>query len=594
MTSSHDPQEFTANMLKAAEQAQRVVQEFWEAQAENGMSVPVDPFNVRGAFMEFYTRLWSDPEKLVEAQWNLWGDYLKVWQNTAGRLLGTEVTPAAKPEHSDRRFQDPSWQESTLFDFIKQSYLVSANWLQNTVQKVDGMDDKDRKKVEFYTQQFVDAMSPSNFLMTNPEVLRTTLESNGENLVTGLQHMLEDLKRGHGKLDIRMTDLHAFKIGQNLATTPGKVIYQNDLIQLIQYSPATKEVYKRPVMIIPAWINKFYILDMRPENSYIRWLVEQGYTVFVMSWVNPNRKLAQKSFDDYLLEGPITTLDIIEQVTGEKEVTAIGYCLGGTLLAVTLSYLHAKKQGNRIRGATYFTTMTDFSESGDLGVFVDEEQLRLLEEKMQETGYLEGREMALTFSMLRANDLIWSFVVNNYLLGREPFPFDLLYWNSDATRMPARMHSFYLRNMYQKNLLVKPGGISVDNVPIDLGAIKTPSYMLSTREDHIAPWEATYKGVGLFSGPVKFVLAQSGHIAGVINPPAKKKYGFWTNNTRTTSARSWVKNADFHEGSWWTDWHKWNAAHSGSKVPARKPGGGKFKAIEDAPGSYVQKRSSGA
>lgn len=592
-TYPHDPHEVAANFAQVAEKTQKVWQEFLRKQQldQGGRYELIDPFNVMGAFTELFTRLIADPNKLMHMQLDFWESYVQLLQSTTERLLGEQANPAIAPDKRDRRFQDRAWEESTIFDFIKQSYLLTAQCVQQAIDDVEDMDQKTRQKVEFYTKQYVDAMSPSNFVLTNPEVLRATIESNGENIVHGLQNLLEDIERSNGVLNIKMTDLQAFEIGKNLATTPGKVVYENDLMQLIQYEPKTKEVYQRPVLIIPAWINKYYILDMREDNSYIRWMLEQGYTVFVISWVNPNKKLAEKTFEHYLMEGPLEALDAIEKATGETEITAIGYCLGGTLLATTLAYLHAKKQSGRIKAATYFTTMTDFSSPGDLGVFIDDEQLKLLEAKLREHGCLEGQEMQMTFNMLRANDLIWSFVVNNYLLGKDPFPFDLLYWNSDSTRMPAQMHMFYLRNMYQKNLLVKPGAITLAGVPIDLGSVKTPTYMLSTREDHIAPWKETYKAVRLFSGPVHFTLAASGHIAGVINPPTKSKYGYWTNQNRTSSADSWLRNATEHEGSWWPDWDKWNAKHSGPKVPARKPGDGKLKVIEDAPGRYVKERS---
>jgi len=388
---------------------------------------------------------------------------------------------------------------------------------------------------------------------------------------------------------VSMTDLDAFELGKNVATTPGKVVFQNDLMQLLQYTPATETARKRPLLIVPPWINKFYILDLQDKNSFIKWAVDKGHTVFVISWVNPDETLADKGFEDYLLEGPMAALDAIEQATGVREVNAVGYCLGGTLLNVTLAYMAAKKD-NRIKSATLFTTMLDFAEPGELEVFIDEEQIAALEERMDRDGYLEGADMAMTFNMLRANDLIWSFFINNYLLGKDPLPFDLLYWNSDSTRMPATMHSFYLRKMYQENLLKKAGGITLDGTPIDLTKVKTPLYFLSTLEDHIAPWESTYSGAQLASGPVKFVLSGSGHIAGVINPPARKKYGYWTNTKLADTAGAWFMSAKQKEGSWWLDWDRWVSKFAGEEVPARIPGDRKLKALENAPGSYVKKR----
>jgi polyhydroxyalkanoate synthase len=454
------------------------------------------------------------------------------------------------------------------------------------VQDVDGLDAKTAQKVDFYTRQFVDAMAPSNFVMTNPEVLRLTAESRGENLVRGLENLLSDLERGDGRLQISMTDRSAFKVGENLAVTPGKVVFENALMQLIQYAPATETVARRPLLIVPPWINKYYILDLKPANSFVKWAVEQGHTVFMVSWVNPDATLAAKSFEDYMLEGPLAALDAIERATGEREVNIIGYCLGGTLTACLLSWMQAKGD-DRIKSATFFTTLTDFAEPGELSVFIDEEQLAALESKMNEKGYLEGSAMATTFNMLRANDLIWSFVVNNYLKGQDPFPFDLLYWNSDSTRMPAAMHSYYLRNMYQKNLLREPGGLTMAGVPIDLGTIKTPSFFVSTREDHIAPWKATYAATQLFGGPVRFCLAGSGHIAGVVNPPTAVKYNHWTSTKTPKTPDAWLESATAVEGSWWPEWQKWVARHAGGKVPARVPGAGGLPAIEDAPGRYV-------
>jgi polyhydroxyalkanoate synthase len=596
-----DPVELSRAMAGIAERSQKLVHEFLARQAgEDGKgmnSQSLDPLNIGSAFFDMTARLMSDPAKLMQAQLGFWQDYMKLWQTTAQRMMGQESQPVIAPERSDRRFRDPLWEESQLFDFIKQSYLLSARWMQATVNEVEGMDSKTAKKVDFYTRQFVDAMAPSNFVMTNPEVLRTTMETGGENLVKGLENLLDDLERGKGTLSIKMTDLEAFKIGDNIAVTPGKVVYQNDLMQLIQYSPKTEQVAKRPLLIIPPWINKFYILDLREKNSFIKWAVEQGQTVFVVSWVNPDEELAQKSFEDYMIEGPFAAIDAIEAATGETELNVIGYCLGGTLLASTLAYLSGKPKSkpgpdiSRIKSATFFTTMTDFEEAGELGVFIDEEQLAALENQMSQKGYLEGASMATTFNMLRANDLIWSFVVNNYLLGKDPFPFDLLYWNSDSTRMPAAMHSFYLRRMYQENRLVKPGGIELQGVPIDLAKIQTPVFMLSAREDHIAPWKSTYALTQHVSGPAKFVLAASGHIAGVVNPPAANKYCYWTNTRNPKDPEAWLDKAAEHAGSWWPEWAKWVGKFAGGKAPARVPGEGKLKPVEDAPGSYVQVRA---
>ncbi len=585
-----DPSELSKAMTNIAERGQRIVTEFLARQtADGGFGSMADPLNIGDAFLQMTAKMMADPAKLVEAQMDLWQGYLQIWQNATRRLLGEDAKPVVEPEATDRRFKDEMWQENEVFDFIKQSYLLTARWIQGVVRNVEGLDEHTAKKVDFYTRQFTDAMAPSNFLATNPEVLRATVESGGENLIKGLDNLLDDLERGKGKLSIRMTDLDAFQVGQNIATTPGKVVFRNDLIELLQYSPTTQTVFKTPLMIIPPWINKYYILDLRPKNSFIRWAVEQGHTVFVLSWVNPDERLAMKSFEDYMTEGALTAVEQIQKATGERQINAIGYCLGGTLLASTLGYM-ATHGDDRVLSATYFATMTDFSEAGELSVFIDEAQLQHLEEKMLHQGYLDGSEMANTFNMLRANDLIWSFVVNNYLLGKEPFPFDLLYWNSDSTRMPAAMHSFYLRKMYQENKLIEPGGIILKETPIDLRKIKIPSYLISTREDHIAPWKSTYAATQVYSGPVKFVLAASGHIAGIVNPPAANKYCYWTNARKVKSPDAWLKGAEQHEGSWWPDWQKWVSKTAGPQVPARIPGDGDLPVLEDAPGSYVKVR----
>jgi len=586
-----DPTAVSQTMASIAERSQSIVTDFLARQADPGQNNSLDPLNLGSAFLEMTTRMMASPEKMLQAQMNLWQDYMLLWQNTTQRMMGQSVEPIVTPDKEDRRFRDEAWADNQLFDFIKQSYLLSARWVQSTVNDVEGLDEKTGKKIDFYTRQFVDALAPSNFMITNPEVLRATMESGGENLLKGLENLLADLEQGKGNLKIKMTDHEAFELGKNIALTEGAVIYQNDLMQLIQYSPTTEKVYKRPLLIVPPWINKYYILDLREKNSFVKWAVDQGFTVFIVSWVNPDSELAAKTFEDYMVEGPLAALTAIEKATGQKEVNAIGYCLGGTLMASTLAYMAAVGD-DRIKAATFFTTMTDFTDPGELGVFIDEAQLDALEDKMNTHGYLEGKDMATTFNMLRANDLIWSFVINNYLLGKDPFPFDLLYWNSDSTRMPAAMHTFYLRNMYEKNLLVKPGGITLKGEPIDLGKIKTPSCLISTREDHIAPWEATYAATQLFSGEVKFILAASGHIAGVVNPPASNKYGYWTNSKSAATPAEWLTSAEAHEGSWWPAWAAWAKKRSGAKVAARTPGDGKLKVIEPAPGSYVQVKAA--
>jgi len=585
-----DPAVLGRSMADIAERSQRIVTDWLGRQTAE--TPEFDPMHVGQAFADMTAQLMRDPAKLVQAQIGFWQDYMTLWQNTTKRMMGLASEPpviAADPK--DKRFKDGAWNESEVFDFVKQSYLLTARYVQDVVTRVDGLDSKTAQKVDFYARQFMDAMSPSNFVLTNPEVLRRTAETGGENLLRGLSNMLSDLERGKGKLSIKMTDMDAFKLGENIAVSPGKVVYQNALMQLVQYSPSTETVLKRPLLIAPPWINKFYILDLRPKNSFVRWAVSQGHTVFMISWVNPDEHLANMGFDDYMKRGFLDALDAIEQATGERDVNAIGYCLGGTLLATTLAWSAATKD-DRIKSATFFVTMTDFAEAGELGVFIDEEQLSALEDRMAKRGYLDGAEMSTTFNMLRSNDLIWSFVVNNYLMGNDPFPFDLLYWNSDSTRMPAAMHSFYLRNMYQSNLLAEPGGITLAGQKIDLGLITVPAYFISTREDHIAPWRSTYRGTQLLSGPVRFVLAASGHIAGVVNPPEGGKYGHWINDALPETAELWLEGATEMAGSWWPDWQRWITALNNEHVPARTPGEGKLPALEDAPGSYVKLKAS--
>jgi polyhydroxyalkanoate synthase len=574
-----------------AERSSRILGEFAQKQAENLSSAVRDEMGIAKAFMDLYSRAAADPSVMASLSVNLWADYMRLWQSSWMKLFGMPAQPVAEPAKGDYRFKDEDWSANFLFDVIKQSYLIASRHIQEAVAKVEGLPGDSEKKVAFFTRQYVDALSPSNFLLTNPQVLRETLASGGQNLVRGLNNLLADIEKGGGQLRISMTDESAFKLGQNVATAPGKVVYQNDLMQLLQYQPRTAQVFKRPLVIIPPWINKYYILDLREKNSFIRWAVEQGHTVFVISWVNPGAELAGKGFDDYMLEGPLAALDAVEKATGEREVNFIGYCLGGTLLGATLAYLENRKD-DRVKSATFFVSLLDFSQPGELGVFIDEAQVASLERKMNQRGYLDGSEMASTFNLLRSNDLVWSFVVNNYLMGKDPFPFDLLYWNADSTRMPARMHSFYLRNMYIKNLMGVPGGITLAGVPIDLSKVKLPSYFVSTVEDHIAPWKTTYRGARYLGGAVRFVLGGSGHIAGIVNPPAAKKYHYWTNDALAETPEAWFEGATQHPGSWWEDWQAWiqrlNA--DAPKVAARVPGQGSLKALEDAPGSYATLR----
>ncbi|MDD2861801.1 MAG: class I poly(R)-hydroxyalkanoic acid synthase [Acidiphilium sp.] len=592
-----DPAVYARTMADIGTRAQRLVGEWLQRQSANpAPDSPVfDPLNIGSAFMEMAARLAANPARLIEAQMGFWQDYTTLWQHSARRMMGIETSPVVPPDPRDKRFADEGWKTSEVFDFIRQSYLLSARFVQDVVTRVDGLDAKTAQKVDFYSRQFIDAMSPSNFALTNPQVLRKTVETGGENLLRGLNNLLRDLEAGQGRLHISMTNADAFTVGGNIAVTPGKVVFRNDLMELIQYIPTTKSVLRTPLVIFPPWINKFYILDLRPKNSFIRWAVEQGHTVFVASWVNPDEHLAAKDFADYMNDGVFAALDAIEAATGEREVNAIGYCLGGTLLAATLAVM-AAREDHRIRAATFLVTLTDFADVGELGVFIDEEQLAAIEEKMNRQGYLDGADMATTFNMLRANDLIWGFVVNNYLLGNDSFPFDLLYWNSDSTRMPAAMHSFYLRNMYQQNRLIQPGALELGGTPVDLGRITIPAYFLSCREDHIAPWASTYKATQILAGPNRFVLAASGHVAGVVNPPSSGKYNHFVNDALPPDPQSWMEGATEVAGSWWPDWQRWITSHEKprgrSTVKPRIPGDGKLPVLGDAPGDYVKVRSA--
>ena len=536
------------------------------------------------------TEYWmADPKRALDIQTSLGRAYLDLWAGAVRRLAGEAAPPVVAPDPKDKRFADPEWSQNQFFDFLKQAYLLTSHWAERLVKEAE-VDPHTRAKAEFYIRQISNALSPSNFVLTNPELVRETLASNAENLVRGMQMLSEDIILGEGQLKIRQSDPSLYDVGRNLATTPGKVIFQNDLMQLIQYEATTKEVVKVPLLIVPPWINKFYILDLTPEKSFIRWCVEQGITVFVISWVNPDAHLARKSFEEYMREGVIRAMDSLTEATGEKKMHTIGYCVGGTLLAITLAWLAAKKQ-HRVVSSTFFTAQVDFTYAGDLAVFVDEERIKQLEERMKEQGYLEASRMATAFNMLRSNDLVWPYVVNNYLRGKKPYPFDILYWNSDATRMPAANHSFYLRNFYLENKLVK-GEMEIGGVKLNLKQVKIPIYNLATREDHIAPAKSVLYGSQFFGGDVRYVLAGSGHIAGVVNPATKPKYQYWTGGRPEGSdVDAWLSKATEHAGSWWPDWLHWLKSYDGTMLPAREIGGGKLKPIEDAPGSYVKVKS---
>jgi polyhydroxyalkanoate synthase len=587
---SADIEELAHNVARIMEEGGKALAAYLkpreEGQVDDQYSEVTDVVKTLGQVTDYWLR---DPQRALELQSSLGKAYLDVWARMVKRMAGEPVEPVATPDPRDKRFADPEWSSNQFFDFLKQTYLVTVQWANRLVKDAEGLDPHTLQKADFYVRQIANAISPSNFVLTNPELLRETLSSNAENLVRGMHMLAEDIEAGHGNLKIRQSDARKFEVGGNLALTPGKVIFENELMQLIQYAPTTATVRQRPLLIVPPWINKFYILDLTPEKSFIRWSVAQGLTVFVVSWVNPDGHLAEKSFEDYMRQGPLAALDVIEKVTGERKVDTIGYCVGGTLLATTLAYMAASRD-ERIASATFFAAQVDFTHAGDLQVFVDEEQISAREREMSQRGYLEGKKMANAFNLLRSNDLIWPYVINNYMRGKEPAPFDLLYWNSDATRMPAANHSFYLRNCYLDNRLSK-GEMMIGGKRLDLKAVTVPIYNLATREDHIAPAKSVLLGSRFFGGPVRFVLAGSGHIAGVINPPDKMKYQYWT-GPKPTSANldRWLGKAKEHAGSWWPDWFEWLRKQEPTEVPAREPGGGVLTPIEDAPGSYVKVR----
>jgi len=587
-----DPEAFAMNLARAMESSGQALAAYLKPRED---ADPKDkPPTELGEVIKTLTAVaeyWlSDKARTTELQIKMGKAYLDLWGSSMRRLVGEQAPPAIEPAPRDKRFSDPEWKSNQFFDFVKQIYLLTTQWAQDLVHNAEGLDPHTRKKAEFYVQQITNALAPSNFVLTNPEILRETLASNGDNLVRGMKMLAEDIEAGHGTLRIRQSDPTNLAVGVNMATTPGKVIFQNELMQLIQYQPATENVLRTPLLIVPPWINKFYILDLKPEKSFIKWCVDQGITVFVISWVNPDKSLGAKTFDDYMKDGPLAAMDAIEQATGELKVHTMGYCVGGTLLASTLAWL-AEKRRVRVTSATFLAAQVDFSHAGDLLVFVDEDQISALERDMQATGVLEGSRMAMAFNMLRSNDLIWSYVVSNYLKGQSPSAFDLLHWNSDATRMPAANHSYYLRNCYLENRL-STGSMVLDNTLLDLTKIKVPIYNLATREDHIAPADSVLYGSQFFGGPVKYVLSGSGHIAGVVNPPASGKYQFWTNdNIKDITLADWLKGAQEHKGSWWPDWREWLEGIDAEKVPARAVGTDTMPAIEDAPGSYVRVRA---
>lgn len=591
-TNLSDPIVFTNAMMDAYQKVQPLLERYLEKYStDEGIQefgkINFDPLNVRDSYVDFLDKVSQDPSAFFEVQANYMQDCFNLWHESMNKALGHPSKPVIEPEKGDRRFKATEWQENVVFDFIKQSYLLTCRHLETIFNDAEGISDAQRQKLKFQMKLFTNAISPTNFAMTNPDVINETLNTGGENLIKGFENLIKDLERGHGDLSISTTNYDAFEVGKNIATTPGGVVYKNEMIELIQYAPKTETSHKTPLLIVPPWINKYYILDLRPGNSFVEWAVEQGHSVFIISWVNPDKSLSHKSFEHYMKEGVLEAVDTIKKITHENSVNAVGYCLGGTLLAITLAYLSDKKQADKIKSATFLTTLLDFDMAGDIKLFLDDDQIEYMNKMMDEKGFLDGRELQRTFALMRANDMIWSFVVNNYLMGKEPFPFDLLYWNDDCTNMPATMHQFYLKNMYRDNQLTKKGGITIDDVLIDLSKIKTPCHFISTRDDHIAPWLATYNGLKLLkNAKTTFTLAASGHIAGVVNPPVKNKYCYWGNDKTPDRADDWFKDAVQTDGSWWGYWQSWVSDFSGGQVDARNPA----DVLEPAPGSYIKKR----
>jgi polyhydroxyalkanoate synthase len=586
-----DPQKFAHNMTRLVEETAKAMTAYLEPRLNNPAQAFVagDFSRMLNVFSKMQAAWVAQPQKLVHAQLDLWQRYLNLWTSTmTAAVSGPGSTqPVAAPDAKDARFKDPAWSDNQYFDFMKQAYLINSNWAEHLVEDTENVDPDTRHKASFYMKQVMNALAPSNWVFTNPQLLRETFASDGENLVRGMQLLAEDIKRGGGDLQIRQTDLSQFEVGRNMAVTPGKVIFQNELLQLIQYEAATGTVFKRPLLIVPPWINKFYILDLNPEKSFIKWAVSQGHTVFVVSWVNPDEHLAKKTFEDYMRQGIFEAMNAVCDATGEDSFNALGYCVGGTLLAVALAVMAASGD-RRVRSATFLTAQVDFKNAGDLKVFSDEEQIGEIEREMEKKGYLDSKKMRTVFNLLRSNDLIWPYIVNVYQRGKEPLPFDLLFWNSDSTRMPAANHSFYLRHCYLHNDLGE-GRLEIGGQRIDLKKIDIPIYELAAREDHIAPAKSVFVGAGLFGENVRFVLAASGHIAGVVNPPGPKlRYQYWTDGPPTGELDAWLEKAEEHPGSWWPDWQKWIESLDSERVPARAIGSGKLQPIEDAPGSYVR------
>ncbi|MGB4867093.1 MAG: class I poly(R)-hydroxyalkanoic acid synthase [Hyphomicrobium sp.] len=584
-----NPEAFAANILKAFEKGSEMLSKLAERpDAKGGPYSTASELSAASENLTTLVRLWlSDPVRVSEAQSYFVSQFAALWNNVLMRMMGMPIAPLIEPASNDNRFKDPEWTHNPFFNFCKQAYLLACKWAEDQLKNTPGLEGRDRHRAEFYLRQMTSAYAPSNFMVTNPEVLRETFRTNAQNLVNGVTLLAEDMSRSKDLMKISQSDISAFELGRNLATTPGKVVFQNELLQLIQFSPTTDKVRERPIMMVPPWINKYYILDLTAQKSFIKYVVDQGFTVFVVSWINPDESLADKTFEDYILEGILAAAEAVRRETNLKEINVLGYCVGGTALSTGLAYL-AHRGEDVFKSCTLLTTQVDFSLAGDLLLFTDDNQLDSLDALMTERGFLDGSRMANVFNMMRPRDLIWPYVINNYMLGKKPFPFDLLFWNQDSTRMAAANHKFYLREFYNENRLAK-GEMAIAGTKLELGKIKLPVFSVATREDHIAPAPSVYRGSLMFSGPVEFVLAGSGHIAGVVNPPDKVKYQYWTDGDKAPALEDWIKSATEHPGSWWPYWIKWLEKQSGGWTIPRTPGQ-QLGVIEDAPGSYVKAR----
>ncbi|OOF34182.1 class I poly(R)-hydroxyalkanoic acid synthase [Salinivibrio costicola] len=567
-------------------------QQWWQ-DLEQGKAAVDTPFNqaMQEVSLQDTAQLLEgaaqQPAALLQVQMQWWEQQMQIWQNA---MLARDNTDEVISEGSDdKRFKDKAWQEDVLYNFIKQSYLLFGRTYMETIEAIEGLDDKTRERLSFFSRQAINAMAPSNYIATNPELLKMTLESKGENLLRGMEQLKQDMESSADILKVRMTNNNAFRVGDDVANTPGDVVYKNDLFELIQYRPVTENVHATPVLVVPPFINKYYILDLREKNSLVRWLVEQGHTVFLMSWRNPSAGQADIGFEDYVTQGTVKAVSAIEDITGQSQINGVGYCIGGTVLACTIAYYSAKRMKARIKSASFFTTLLDFSQPGEIGAYINDSLIRAIEAQNTARGYMDGRSLSVTFSLLRENSLYWNYYIENYLKGNSPVDFDLLYWNSDSTNVAAKTHNFILRDLYHENKLVQDKGVKVGGVWIDLNKIKVPSYFISTKEDHIALWQGTYRGALNVGGNKTFVLGESGHIAGIVNHPVKKKYGFWTNDHLADTAEEWLEGASHQTGSWWTHWEKWLRSYSpDEQVEPYPTGSDNYPVLYAAPGEYVR------